>query len=143
MQSNRAASFRGVLLFWTSVAAFAQVDTATITGNVADPSGASVVNAAIRATNQAKGLNYQTVSGDTGVYVLTALPVGTYDLEASGSGFQTIRRRGITLNAGTRAKVDIQLALGQVSEVVEVTGQIPLLESETSNLGQVIENRTI
>ena len=132
-----------MLLFWTAAAAFAQVDTATITGNVGDPSGSSVVNAAIRATNQANGLDYKTVSGDTGVYVLTALPAGTYDLEVSCAGFQTMRRRGITLNAGTRAKVDIQLALGQVSEVVEVYGQIPLLESETSNLGQVIENHTI
>jgi hypothetical protein len=142
MQTNRISSF-GALLSWAATAVFAQVDTATITGNVSDPTGASVVNAAIRATNQANGLAYRTVSGDTGVYVLTALPVGTYDLETTGSGFQTVRRHGIVLNAGTRAKVDVQLPLGQVSEVVEVSGQIPLLESETSNLGQVIENRTI
>jgi hypothetical protein len=124
-------------------AALAQVDTATITGNVADPSGAAVAGARIRATNQANGLDYRATSGESGVYVLTALPIGTYDLEIGGDGFQTTRHRGITLNAGTRAKVDAQLALGQVSEVVEVSGQIPLLESETSNLGQVIENRTI
>ncbi|MDX1979580.1 MAG: TonB-dependent receptor [Bryobacteraceae bacterium] len=130
-------------LFWASAAAFGQVDTATITGNVSDPTGASVVGARIRATNQANGLDYRAISGESGVYVLTALPIGTYDLEVGGDGFQTTRRRGIMLNAGTRAKVDAQLALGQVSEVVEVTGQIPLLESETSNLGQVIENRTI
>ena len=142
MRIDRLASFGGVLL-WLSATAYAQVDTATITGNVTDPTGASVVGARIRAINQANGLDYRAVAGDSGVYVLTALPIGVYDLEVSSDGFQTIRRRGITLSAGTRAKVDVQLALGQVSEVVEVSGQIPLLESETSNLGQVIENRTI
>ncbi|MBL8220433.1 MAG: carboxypeptidase regulatory-like domain-containing protein [Bryobacterales bacterium] len=90
---------------WSS----AQVDTATITGNVTDPSGAAIAGANIRAINTANGLDYRASSGDAGVYVITALPVGTYDLEASGQGFQTIRRRAITLNAGTRAKVDVQL----------------------------------
>ncbi|MBS1828213.1 MAG: TonB-dependent receptor [Acidobacteria bacterium] len=131
------------LLFLSSAVSWGQVDTATITGNLTDPSGAAIAGARVRAINTANGIDYRAVSGDSGVYVITALPVGTYDLEASGDGFQTMRRKAITLNAGTRAKVDVQLALGQVSEVVEVTGAIPLLESETSNLGQVIENRTI
>jgi len=132
-----------IVLFLVVASLNAQVDTATITGNVSDPSGAAVLGARIRATNQATGLDHRASSGESGVYVLTALPIGTYDLEVGGDGFQTTRRRSITLNAGTRAKVDVQLVLGQVSEVVEVSGQIPLLESETSNLGQVIENRTI
>jgi hypothetical protein len=88
-------------------------------------------------------LDHRTTSTDSGVYVLTALPIGTYDVEVSGEGFQTVRHRGVTLNAGTRAKIDVQMSLGQVAEVVEVSGRIPLLEAETSNLGQVIENRTI
>ncbi|MGH9631275.1 MAG: carboxypeptidase regulatory-like domain-containing protein [Bryobacteraceae bacterium] len=131
-----------LVLALTSIC-LAQVDTATITGVITDPSGAVVVNARIRAIRQTTGLDYQTTSGDSGVYVLTALPIGAYELEVTGDGFQTIRRRGVTLNAGTRAKVDVQMALGQVAEVIEVSGQIPLLESETSNLGQVVENRTI
>src|SRR5262245_44254883 len=102
-------------LFLLAAGAFAQVDTATIRGNLTDPSGAAIAGARIRAINTANGLDYRAVSGDSGVYVITALPVGTYDLEASGDGFQTMRRRAITLNAGTRAKVDVQLALGQVS----------------------------
>jgi hypothetical protein len=132
-----------VLLFLASSLTFAQVDTATITGVVTDPSGAAVAGAEIVAVSQSTGLDYRTSTAESGVYVLTALPVGTYDLEIKGSGFQTVRRRGITLNAGTRARIDTTMTLGQVAEVVEVTGQIPLLESETSNLGQVIENRTI
>ena len=127
----------------SAAACLAQVDTATITGVVTDPSGAALVGARVRAVSQTTGLDYRAVSGDSGVYVITALPVGTYDFEVAQDGFQTIRRRGVVLNAGTRAKIDAALTLGQVAEVIEVTGQIPLLESETSNLGQVIENRTI
>ena len=130
-------------LLLAASACFAQVDTATITGVVTDPSGATLAGARIRATSQTTGLDYRTVSADSGVYVLTALPIGTYDFEVAHDGFQTVRRRGVTLNAGTRAKIDVAMVLGQVAEVIEVTGQIPLLESETSNLGQVIENRTI
>jgi hypothetical protein len=102
-----------------------------------------VTGARVRAVSQTTRLDYRASSTEAGVYVITALPIGTYDLEVSGDGFQTVRRPNIVLNAGTRARVDIQMSLGQVSEVVEVTGQVPLLESETSNLGQVIENRTI
>src|SRR5262245_8187138 len=105
MRVDRTVLLCGVLsgLF---AAVYGQSDTGTVTGHVTDPSGASVLGARIRATNQANGLDYRASSGDSGVYVLTALPIGTYNLEVAGDGFQTTRRRDITLNAGTRAKVD-------------------------------------
>ena len=134
--------FCKVFLAFTAIC-LAQVDTATITGVVTDPTGAAVAGARVRAISQATGLDYRAASANSGVYVLTALPIGAYDFEVAGDGFQTVRRRAVTLNAGTRVKIDVQMVLGQVAEVIEVTGQIPLLESETSNLGQVIENRTI
>jgi hypothetical protein len=126
-----------------AVTCTAQVDTATITGTVADPSGAAIAGARIRATSQTTSLDYNGVSNEAGVFVLTAMPVGTYDVEVTASGFQTVRRRGIVLNAGTRARLDVPMTIGQVSEVVDVTARLPLLESETSSLGQVVENRTI
>jgi outer membrane receptor protein involved in Fe transport len=121
----------------------AQVDTATITGTIADPSGAAIVSAKVRATSQTTSLDYNGVSNEAGVYVITAMPVGTYDVEVTASGFQTVRRRGVVLNAGARARLDVPMTIGQVSEVVDVTARLPLLESETSSLGQVVENRTI
>src|SRR5690606_12373746 len=123
-----------------SVPLSAQVDTATITGVVADPSGAAIAGAEVRATNLATSLAYNTSSNESGVYVITALPIGRYDVEISSDGFQTVRRPGVTLNSGTRARIDVAMTLGQVTEIIEVTGEVPLLEAETSSLNQVIEN---
>ena len=136
-------TFRGIALLAAACAAWAQTDTATITGLVTDISGAAVVGATVQAINQDNGLEYNTQSSETGNYVLTALPIGNYDLTATSDGFQTLFRPNIPLNAGSRARVDVQLQVGSVTETVEVTAELPLLESETSSLGQAIENRTI
>lgn len=132
-----------VALIAAAVAARAQTDTATITGLVTDASGATVPGAAVQAVNQDNGLEYATQSNATGNYVLTALPIGNYDLTATSDGFQTLFRPNIVLNAGSRARVDVALQVGAVTETVEVSADLPLLESETSSLGQAIENTTI
>jgi hypothetical protein len=121
----------------------AQTDTATITGQVADPSGAVLPKAAIEAANQDTGLKHRADSNEAGVYVIPALPIGRYEVSASLQGFQTVRRSGVAISAGTRLRLDFQLKVGAVNEVVEVTAAVPLLESETSSLGQVVENTTI
>ena len=139
----RSALLRTFLLVALAAPAWPQVDTATITGLVTDPSGAAIVGAKITARNVATGLDYRADANEAGVFVITAMPIGRYDVEISSEGFQTVRRPAVTLNAGARARIDVELTVGQVTEVVEVTGELPLLESETSSLGQVIENKTI
>ena len=124
-------------------AIWAQTDTATITGLVTDVSGAAVAGAQVQAIHQDNGLEYTTQSNETGNYVLAALPIGNYDLSATSEGFQTLLRPNIALSASSRARVDVQLQVGAVTETVEVTAELPLLESETSSLGQAIENKTI
>ena len=142
------SSFRRVAALLTGLLlalgiASAQTDTATITGIVTDSSGAAVAGAAVQAIHQANGLEYSTESNATGNYVITAMFIGTYDLTATSEGFQTLFRPNVTLNAGSRARVDVELQVGSVTETVEVTAEVPLLESETSSLGQAIENTTI
>ena len=132
-----------VSLFLLGFQSFAQTDTATITGEVTDVSGSSVPDATIVAANRATGLSFKAQSNDSGVYVLTALPIGSYDVSISHPGFQTVRHANVDLSAGTRARIDASLRLGAVNEVVEVTAEVPLLEAETSSLGQVVENKTI
>ncbi len=122
---------------------FAQTDTATITGSIVDASGSAVAEAVIRATNRATGVAFNSQSNDSGVYVLTALPIGSYDVSITRPGFQSVRRVDVVLSAGTRARIDASLQVGAVTEVIDVSAQVPLLESETSSLGQVVENRTI
>jgi hypothetical protein len=135
--------FRVNALGFCAAALFAQTDTATITGIVNDPSGAAIPGATATAVSQATGLAYKAQSNEAGVYVVPALPIGRYDLSVSKDGFQTVRFPALALSAGTRAKADATLKIGAVSEVVEVTGALPVLEAETSSLGQVIENQTI
>ncbi|MEZ5353215.1 MAG: TonB-dependent receptor [Bryobacteraceae bacterium] len=124
-------------------AAFAQTDTATITGLITDTSGAAVPEASVQAVNRANGLIYRATSNESGAYVITALPVAAYEIEFTKQGFQTVKRADVALHAGDRARIDLQLTVGAVSEVVEVSGAVPLLQAETSSLDQVIENATI
>lgn len=131
----------GVLFL--AVCSFAQTDTATITGVITDSSGSAVPDASVEAVNQANGLSFKVQSNDSGTYVLTALPIGSYDVSITRQGFQSVRRANVILSAGTRAKLDVSLKLGAVNEVIEVTAEVSLLEAETSSLGQVVENKTI
>jgi hypothetical protein len=122
---------------------FGQTDTATVTGVITDSSGAAVPEAQIEITNRGTGLKYRAVTNEVGVYVVPALPVAAYNVSITRQGFQTVQRQEVNLHAGDRVRIDAQLQAGAVTEVIEVTGEVPLLEAETSNLSQVVENKTI
>ncbi|MBK7930960.1 MAG: carboxypeptidase regulatory-like domain-containing protein [Bryobacterales bacterium] len=136
-------SGRPTLLFVLALTAYAQSDTATITGIVTDTTGASVPGASIEAANTATGLKYRGSSNETGAYTLAAVPIGVYDLSIAAQGFQTVQRPAIRLSAGDRARIDAELQLGSFSQAVRVLAETPLLQSESANLNQVIENTTI
>jgi hypothetical protein len=121
----------------------AQTDTATITGVVTDSSGAIVPGVRVEVQNSGTAAIIRAVSNEAGVFVATALPIGVYTVTVAMDGFQTVKQPGIALHAGDRTRVDIQLKPGQISEVLTVTSQAPLLESENSSLSQVVENTTI
>ncbi|MBM3793491.1 MAG: carboxypeptidase regulatory-like domain-containing protein [Acidobacteria bacterium] len=131
------------LCFSLAAVAAAQTDTAIITGIVTDGSGAAVPGAQVNATNQATGLVFKAVSNDAGVYVVPALPIRRYDVDMTHQGCQGQRFPGLAVSAGARAKLDVVLKVGTVNEVVEVESELPVLEAETSSLGQVIENTPI
>ncbi|MBM3725780.1 MAG: carboxypeptidase regulatory-like domain-containing protein [Acidobacteria bacterium] len=117
----------------------AQVSTGEIIGDVTDTSGAAVPNAKITATNAETGVMAREVtSGADGNYIITLLPPGTYNFTVEASGFRKLAQSGVGLQTNQRAKVDFQLQVGQVSETVEVQATAPLLESQSSSLGQVI-----
>ena len=121
----------------------AQSSTGTITGVVTDSTQAALPTVALRLTNLGTGVVYSAASNNTGEYTIPLLPIGKYSLQAEAGGFQTYVRRDITVETDRTIRLDITMQVGQVSERVEVTGTPPMLESETSSVGQLIENKTI
>src|SRR5580658_4329488 len=122
------------LLLLTAVAAFAQSDRATITGTVSDPAGAVIANAPIQARNIETGVVYPAATSTTGNYTIAQLPVGTYELSVTVTGFKKWIRPSLTVEVAQILRVDAQLEVGSSAESVTVTGEAPLLDTETGDL---------
>jgi hypothetical protein len=123
--------------------AFAQSDRSTITGTIADQTGAVVANAPVEARNLATGLVYTAASTATGNYTISELPVGTYEVTVAVSGFKKYVRSGLDLAAAQTYRVDIGLQLGAASEQVTVTESAPLLKTESGELGHSVANASL
>jgi hypothetical protein len=122
---------------------FAQQNTASISGRVLDPTGASVPGATVIAKNAQTGLERSIASDESGTYTLTLLPIGQYDLSAELSGFKKAVKTGIVLQVAQQARFDLVLEVGRQSETVEVTATVPLTQTESSSVGAVIDNRKV
>jgi hypothetical protein len=129
-------------LFTAFSALFAQ-DRATIMGRVTDPSGAIVPDAAIVVTNQDTGVKTSTSSNDAGNYAVRSLVFGRYEITCEAKGFRKYLRRDNTLVVGQTLTLDIALEIGAVDQTVEVTGATPLIESSTSDLGTVVDQKQV
>ena len=114
-----------------------------ITGQITDASGAVVTGATIRVTNAATNANRQAVSNEAGVYSFPSLAPGTYSVRVEKPGFKTAASQNVQLQVQQTVRLDFALAVGQVSETIEVTASAALLQSENSTVGTVIENRRI
>ena len=121
----------------------ALAQNAEITGRVTDPGGAVVPGAAVVITNAATGNTFPVTTNAQGYYTVPGLIPGAYEVRVTAGGFKPVRRTGVALQVEQVARLDFALELGQLSEQIEVTGTPPLVESETSNLGQVINNKSI
>ena len=121
----------------------AQEVTAVITGTVTDPSGAPVVNATVTARDLDRGTLWPTTSNGSGVYNLSRIPVGRYDVKAEAQGFQTLVHPPFTLDLNQAARVDFQLKMGPVSESIEVNAPAPILQTETNDVSTLIDSTTI
>jgi len=131
-----------VLLFAAKLAV-GQAGTADLTGIVSDSAGALLSNAKVTATDTETGVSAGTQSGAGGVYVFTNLRPSVYAVSAEADGFQKLVRTGVTLVTGERTRVDLALAVGSVKESVTVSGDAPLLQTETASITQSIDNEKI
>src|SRR5215469_11329433 len=118
--------FLSVAFLAVSSLAFGQVNTASLTGLVTDPSAAAVPNANVTLTNSATNVTQTTQTGSAGYYEFPVVQVGTYKLKVETQGFQTALSE-LTLDVGQRARFDIPLKIGSSSESVTVEGTVPLL----------------
>ncbi|HZT28327.1 MAG TPA: TonB-dependent receptor [Bryobacteraceae bacterium] len=132
-----------VCLFCAAGVSFAQ-PAATILGRVEDSTGAVVAGAKVVVRNTDTGLERTTTTSGTGDYELPLLPItGAYSLSVSKEGFQSQEYKGIVLQVDQRARYDVVLKVGSVSETVSVTGEIPIINTERGSVGQVIGNQNI
>ena len=145
MHLPRVRSLLAALLFLSGLAfptaSFAQT-TADIVGRVTDASGAVMPGATVTLENVGTRDLRTTVTSDTGDYVFTLLPIGTYTLKIEMEGFQTQNAR-VVLTSGDRTRIDGRLSVGSVEESVLVTGEAPLLQTDTSTLSTLVSEQAV
>src|SRR5215208_6022131 len=118
--------------------AFAQFDTATVLGTVRDSSGGVVPGATVTLKNTATGIVATAVSDENGNYQFLNVRIGTYNARAELQGFSAAEAANFTVTVNARQRVDLSLKVGNIGETVVVTGAANLLETESSDRGQVI-----
>ncbi len=144
--SSRCRSI-GILLlvsFGLAVsAAFAQINRANLNGTVTDPTGASIPNSQVEVVAPDTGFKRHATTGNSGVYSLSSLPTGSYDLTVSGNGFKTFEEKGIELSVGQTRTVNVQLVVGAPNTTVEVRASGGALDSNNAEISTVIQSRQV
>jgi Carboxypeptidase regulatory-like domain len=119
-------------------------DTGYIGGTVTDKSGAAVVGAEVVVTNTAGSLTRTTTTNTDGAYVVAGLPGATYNIVVTAKGFQKYTAQGVVLDVAQKARVDVQLTVGAITEEVVVTGEsVAQVETQSSALGATVTGKQI
>ncbi|MBV8053255.1 MAG: TonB-dependent receptor [Acidobacteriaceae bacterium] len=135
--------FIAVCAMFASVPAFAQKDTGGIGGMVTDPSGAVVGGAKVTITDVDRGTTVTATTNAQGEYVASPLKIGRYTVTIEKQGFQKAVLGPVKVDVQEQPAVNAKLKVGSISETVTITTEGPQLETETSELGQVQDSRTI
>ena len=130
------------LVFLAGSPVWAQ-DTATIVGTVTDATGAVVPGAKVTVSNPDRGFLRDVASSSAGEYTAARIPIGNYVITAEATGFQKLVRSGITLTAGQTQRVDMTLKVGQVTQEVEVVGNVAKVETENATVSDVVTSKQI
>lgn len=118
-------------------------DTASIVGTVTDSTGAVIPGAKVTVSNPDKGFRRELVADSAGVYTAAKIPIGNYIVTAQATGFQRLARSGITLTVGQTQRIDLKLTVGQVTQEVTVTGDVPHVDTETPTISDVVTGKQI
>src|SRR5262249_10371507 len=127
-----------VCLLLASLSAFGQAASGTITGTVTDQTGGAVLGAAVEVKNSDTGVVFPATTTSTGNYTVPNLPVGTYELSVTFSGFKKYVHTNLALAAAQTLRQDVNLELGSTGEAVTVTAEASLLNTETGDMAHNI-----
>ena len=123
--------------------ASAQIDTGSITGRVRDASGAVIQGAEITVTNIATKVVATSITNNSGIYQMLGLIPGTYSVKASAAGFSQQVRNDVAVHVQSKLEINFALAVGQIQQEVLVTATEPLLQTQSANIGGIIESQQI
>lgn len=121
----------------------AQVASAQLTGVVRDQDGAVLPGATVITSNPATAQSRAVATNSFGLYNVSGLSPGEYEVRVELAGFRPLIRKGIRLETGETARLDLELFVGSVTETVTVTGDAPILQSERATLGQIVDHEQI
>jgi len=142
MESKRSLLLLVVLSMAANLLS-AQTFRGTILGTVTDTSGAVVPGATVKVRNVDTGLARTTQTSADGSYNVPELPNGTYDVTITQSGFETAINKSVMVNVAAETRVDAVLRPGQVAQQVEVTGEVPQVDTTNDELGGILTSKTI
>ena len=131
-----------LLLLLCCGAGYAQ-DTGAIVGVVKESTGSVIPRAAVKITNLGTGITREVASDDNGRYIAEALPIGVYDITAEIAGFKRFTHKGIKLNVADRLNIDIVMEVGQLSELVTITAETPVVQTETGAINYLISGNQV
>src|SRR5437868_1731295 len=130
-------------LVFSGIQAMAQNTMATLSGRITDETGGVLPGVQIVVANTATGVQRTLTSDSGGRFAAAQLPPGTYDVTATIAGFDSLMRRGILLAVGQEANVTLAMKVGAVTEQVTVTEEAPLLDTSSSAVSAVVEEKRI
>src|SRR5947207_1994420 len=143
LQGSLVALALGALLILIPSAAAAQAVTGTLLGNITDSSGGTVPGATVTATDVDKNISRTAVSNESGYYIFSSLPNGTYTVDAELQGFKKMARQGVKVDVNTTVRVDLALSVGQMTEEVTVAAESPALQTDRTDTGRILESKMI
>lgn len=131
-----AAVLLGAVLVWADI-------TGSISGFVFDPSGAVVSGATLEVTSVATNVKHTTTSDSKGFYSFPSLSVGVYNISITQSGFRDVKEEGISIDANSAVRIDVKLQVGSVVNTIQVQSDAPVVETQSTQMGEVIESAKI
>jgi hypothetical protein len=145
MRSNltRVFAWLALAVLTCPFGVYGQAGSGELTGEVRDPAGALVAGARITLTDTATNQNYLSLSSESGVFTLAGQKPGTYRIAVEARGFKRFVRNNVTVTTGERVRVDVELAVGEITDSVTVHGDVELLRKDSATISQVVDVKTI